>query len=227
MSDDNSIINVDILMEQIASIPTGQSCVICISGLSGSGKTTLAKRLTSIFAPRAVQVSEDDFVIASTKERKAFLTDALAINDMSRLRYLANPSDKKDNPFANPLSWYDWTLLRACLVALTSGQGFSKQGGWDQKTGECDRYIQYFPPKDAGVLCLVDSNYPLEFREHIDILVMLEVSPKIAQERQAMRDQHRSDHAYLAYKKMVDEIYCMPYMERVKEQANYIIPTTE
>jgi len=211
------------LADAIAELANDRPFVVAISGLPGSGKTTLAGKLTQQFAQRAIQVSEDDFCLASTPERKKFLQQALETNDMQRLQYLAAPTNAADNPFANPLSWYDWSAISQCLKTLKSGRLFIRHNGWDQQTGLCNREIRYTPIPNQPLLCFIDSNYPLEYRDLIDAIVVIDVSPELAAQRQASRDAHRSDKTYLAYKNIIDEFYCQPYLQRVRSQAYFLL----
>ncbi len=213
----------DHLVRRIQAQAEGRPFVVAIGGLSGSGKTTLARRLTQRFAPRAVHVSEDDFCVASTDLRKSYLQDALRNHDLARLRELAAPLRREDNPYANPLSWYDWAALSACLRALKRDESVERKDCWNQTTGANDRVVRYAPLQTVPALVFIDSNYPLQYRDQVDFLVVLDLAPQQASERQRQRDAHRSDPSYLAYKEIVDELYCRPYFASVRAQADWVL----
>lgn len=195
-------------------------CVVAISGMPGAGKTTLACKLKAYFGDTALHLSEDDFLAVPTVQRKAYLQAALEQGDEARLRRLVAPEDPKLNPYADPLSWYDWPALRACLATLKRGQSYERFGAWDQETGRCDRHVVYGPLSLYPAFVFIDSNYPLEYEACWDRLVYLALDPFHAEARQKKRDGHRSDAAYLAYKNLVDSYYTRPYQDRVRAKAH-------
>lgn len=218
----------DDLVARLAALSKERPQVVALCGLPGAGKTTLAEKLAVRFAGRALRVSEDDFCCVPTAQRKSFLLKALAENDLDALRALAKPANPKDNPYANPLSWYDWAALRTCLKTLKAGKPFERSNGWDQKTGRCDRPVLYTQPKNPPPLLLFDTNYPLECKELVDVIVLLDADRNLAETRQMHRDSHRSEETYFAYKKIIDEYYCLPYTEKIRFVADMIIePSTE
>lgn len=211
------------LIAHIGAFPLDKPYFIAVSGLPGSGKTTLVEKLTAYFSERALRVSEDDFCTVPTKTRKGYLIKALDERDLKRLRYLASPEKASDNPYANPLSWYDWNDFQKCLQTLKRGKPFEKQGGWNQKTGECDRLVQLTPPPHHSPLYFIDTNYPFEVGTYIDLFVFVEASLELAAKGQAARDSHRSNEIYLTYKQMLDTLYCVPYSEKVRRRADFVI----
>lgn len=216
-----------LLADRIAALPQDKSYVIALCGLPGSGKSTLADKLANYFLPRALRVSEDDFCVVPTERRKKYLATALAENNMEKLRALAVPTRTADNPYANPLTWYDWQEFGRCLQQLKSGIAFDRAGCWNQQTGACDRHVHYVPPSRESCLYFVDTNYPFEVENWIDMIVLVDASKQLAAKGQAQRDSHRSDTAYLAYKQIVGELYCAPYTEKVRGRADFVIQRRE
>lgn len=219
----NFSLSLDSLVQKIKEIRADKPFVIGVTGLSGSGKTTLAKYLLNIFQEFSVHVSEDYFCVISTSVRKSFLCNALENQDFNRLRYLAKPIEISDNPYANPISWYDWQSLILCLNTLKEGGSYKMDTAWNQKTGELDTKIFISTKGIINPIIIVDTNYPLQYRNKIDLLVYLDIDPNLASSRQKSRDSHRSDNVYFAYKKMVENIYCIPYARRSKISSDIII----
>ncbi len=202
-----------------------KSGVIGVCGLPGSGKSTLVNRLSDIFGERALAINLDDFCIAETPVRKAVLHDALETGDRARLRYLAKPNDPKDNPYANPVTWYDWHAAAETLQKLKQGQAVNRKGAWNQKTGLCDKDMAYESPKAAHPLFLVDCVYLFEapLRQEIDTFILIEETPEVSHHRETSRDAHRNDPIYAEYKKYVTELYCVPYLAARRQEMHFVV----
>lgn len=202
-----------------------KSGVIGVCGLPGAGKSTLVKNLSNIFIGRALAINLDDFCTAETPVRKGYLHDALKTQDIDRLRTLAKPANPQDNPYADPVSWYDWNAAADTLQKLKSGQGVLRRNAWNQKTGLCDADITYNPPKAAYPLFLVDCVYLFEspLRQEIDTFVMIEEAAEVSHGRETARDAHRNDPVYAEYKKIVTEFYCVPYLAARRQEMNFIV----
>jgi uridine kinase len=199
--------------------------VVGISGLSGSGKSTLAKKLAARFPDRSCVLNVDDFCTVPTRHRKSYLQAAIAAQDIKRLEYLAEPDNPAENPYASPLSWYDWTAAAEVIERLRAGHSTERIGAWNQSTGECDRIVSYAPPETLNALYLVDCIYLFEppLDRQIDFHVMIDVDPAAAALREDGRDSHRSDSMYLYYKKIVSRIYCRPYLEKYRHRMNVVL----
>lgn len=209
------------LVENIQGIISKQSAIIGVCGLPGSGKTTLSQHLATCF-DNATVVNSDNFCVLPTKVRKSFLSQALEAGDEARLRYLACPTHPSDNPYANPISWYDWQALAECLEKLKKGQSVTRPNAWNQQTGECDKTTLYQP---FTSICIVDTIYLFEpaLSGLIDYKVMIELEPELATSRERQRDAHRSDFQYLTYKKIVTEFYCQPYLEKYRKDMDFVM----
>lgn len=209
----------------LATLYAQKSGVIGVCGLPGAGKSTLVKRLSDIFDGRALAINLDDFCIAETPVRKGYLNDALKTQDMGRLRSLAKPANPQDNPYADPVSWYDWNAAADMLQNLKSGQAVLRRNAWNQKTGLCDTDITYAPPKTVHPLFLVDCVYLFEspLRQKIDTFVMIEETQEVSHGRETARDAHRNDPLYAQYKKIVTEFYCVPYLAMRRQEMNFIV----
>lgn len=211
------------LLDTIAALQERRIYIVCLCGRPGSGKTTLARQLVQAFSAKSLHISEDDFCHVPTAKRKSYLEQALKSGDLARLQALTDPTDAADNPYANPLSWYDWPGLRRCLETLRAGKKYERHNAWDQKTGACDRHVVYVPGDQRPYFCFLDANYPLDYRALIDLLVWIDVSPEEAHRRSIARDSHRSDPAYFAYKAMNAEKYGHPYAAQVQQQADFLL----
>jgi uridine kinase len=219
-------IATQLLIDRIHPLLGDKTITVVISGLPASGKTTLAEELANSFGANAVRVSEDDFGNVPSEVRKEYLREAINAGHMDRLVYLADPLDPRDNPYAPPISRYDWIDLRKCLHELVAGRSYRRDNCWNQKNGKLDKSTTYVaPPRPRGVI-FIDSNCPLQFRDQIDLLVLIEIDPSIAAARRAERDAFRTDPGYRAYKQMVDRLHYQPYVGRIREQANFIIQQT-
>lgn len=198
--------------------------VIGICGLPGSGKSTLAKKLSNVFEGRSLALPLDDFCIAATPVRKSFLKKALEQKDKVRLTALARPVNADENPYANPVSWYDWAAAGDALQHLRAGIPITRENAWNQATGLCDKTATY-PSKGALGIYFVDCVYLFEtpLREQIDRFVLIEMSPDKSFEREKLRDAHRNDPVYADYKRMVTDFYCVPYLARYRADMDFIV----
>ncbi len=218
-------VNEQQFIETIKENYIAKSAFIGICGLSGSGKTTLAQKLCNTFPERSLAINLDDFCIATTRKRKSYLNKALSQENINQLTYLANPSRKEDNPFANPVSWYDWQAIANTLSDLKQDKKVIRHNTWNQATGECDLTITYKPPKHEYPLYFIDCIYLYEpeITSYLDKVVLLNTSKKEAYARKTKRDQHRNNGLYIDYKKLTTELYCIPYLNKYKNQMDYII----
>jgi uridine kinase len=216
---------VEDLADLIESRATNDSIVVGICGLSGSGKTTLANTLAERFPDRAIVVSLDDFCVVPTPERKRYLDQALKEGNRERLAYLAAPTDRKDNPYADPVSWYDWRAAAETIMALRAGKIIERDTAWNQTTGLCDKHIVYEPPAMNGSIYIVECIYLFEppLASQIDISIMIDADPEAAAFNERKRDEHRSEDSYLEYKKVISEQYCIPYLEKHKSRMTTIV----
>lgn len=199
--------------------------VIGVCGLPGAGKSTLVKKLSDVFFGRALAINIDDFCVVETPARKSFLQEALNAEDRNRLRYLASPETFEDNPYANPVSWYDWNAAASVIQKLKHGQSALRHDAWNQKTGLCDRTVAYEPPNVENPLLIVDCVYLFEapLSQEIDTFVLIEESPEVSHQREKLRDAHRNDPIYAEYKKYVTDLYCVPYLSKYKNNMDFVV----
>ena len=176
-----------------------KSTFIGICGLSGSGKTTLAQKLCSTFPERSLAIRLDDFCVVPTVKRKSYLQKAIEQSDIEQFQYLANPSKKEDNPFANPIGWYDWKAISQAMSDLKQGKAVLRNNAFNQITGECDLTVTYKPPKNTYPLYFLDCIYlhEPEVTPYLDAIALLKVSKEVADARKTKRDQHRNTGAYI------------------------------
>ncbi len=209
----------------VASIPADETSVIGICGLPGSGKTTLASRLAQIFHGRACIINVDDFCIVPTDVRRRFLAAALSAGDQKRLAYLSNPERPEDNPYANPVTWYDWSAAADVVKRLRNGESVERLHAWNQKTGKCDKSVVYRPPHGSPNLYFVDCIYLFEepLANEIDYRIMIDIDAAEASRREFTRDSHRSDRTYLEYKQLVSRTYCVPYLQKHRSEMNFLV----
>ncbi|MDD3289114.1 MAG: hypothetical protein PHX43_08990 [Alphaproteobacteria bacterium] len=216
------------LINDLDNLLKDRSLVVCITSLfAGAGKTTLAKKLSSQFGERACVIDDDSFIFVPTQERKKFIHSALESKDIDRLRYLANPKHKAENPYANPTSWVDWWGVRRCLTTLKAGNSFEQPNAWNQKTGECNQHIVYNPPAAQFPLYIVDAYNSFKYEDLIDLLVFIDIPPKIAADRHFKRDSHRSSMEYIDYHQMVAIKWRAPYLVPMQKYANYVLSVSE
>jgi uridine kinase len=202
-----------------------RSGVIGICGLPGSGKTTLARELERYFLERALVIGIDDFCEVPTLRRKSYLKDALDTKNKEKLKYLTNPEKISENPYANPLSWYDWNAIEETLSQLRLGKTVMRKNCWDQQTGACDQDKIYQPKNHPHSIIIIEGIYLFEnnLPHQIDVTAMLQLPEDLAEQQERTRDQHRNDALYLYYKALINKLYCVPYLEKYKENMDYII----
>ena len=66
---------------------------------------------------------------------------------------------------------------------------------------------------------MFENNLP----HQIDVTAMLQLPEDLAEQQERTRDQHRNDALYLYYKALINKLYCVPYLEKYKENMDYII----
>lgn len=211
------------LIENIRALSIDKAAAVGICGLPGAGKTTLSRQLASQFQGAEV-MSADDFISVSTKQKRKFLARALQEKDWSQLEYLARPTNRVDNPYADPCSWYDWSAMGECLRQIKAGHIAENHNAWNQQSGEVDQVVCY-RPLQAGQVCFVDSIYLFEpaLTNLLDYKIMIELAPELAAERQTQRDAHRLDQLYQEYKNLVTGLYCKPYLDQYREDIDVIV----
>jgi uridine kinase len=213
------------LIENIKARAKDKVFAIGICGLSWSGKSTMANKLSACFPEQAAVINVDDFCTVPTKIRKSFLESALSAGDIEQLAYLAKHARSDDNPYADPISWYDWEAAADVIKKLRNRESVDRSNAWNQLTGECDKTIIYRPPALRNAVYFVDCIYLFEqpLSNQIDYMVLIDLDPAQAANREALRDRHRSDTTYLNYKKIVSELYCAPYLKKHRHQMDFIL----
>ncbi len=215
----------DDLESSLIRIFADKGGVIGVCGLPGSGKSTLVARLSKAFPSRSLSINLDDFCIAPTPVRKWYLSAALEKEDRDALRALAQPEDSKLNPYADPLTWYDWQQASLTLRRLKEGKAVVRENAWDQTTGLCNKTVQYSPPSGKNPIYIVDCVYLFEnvLRPEIDVHVEIDMTAEESFRREKARDSHRNSESYAAYKKMVTDIYCVPYLKKYRDKMDFIV----
>lgn len=216
--------NTQSLEQSLQGVYREKGGAIGVCGLPGSGKSTLVRKLTTIFYGRALSINLDDFCIAPTALRKSFLNEAIQNADIAKLQSLAAPN-ASENPYANPLTWYDWSAAADVIRRVKRGEEVLRDNCWDQETGLCNKTMRYVPPKGGNPLYFIDCVYLFEepVADEIDGRIMIDLPLDKANERQAGRDMHRNEDAYLRYKNIVTDLYCVPYLDKNRSNMDFIV----
>ncbi len=187
--------------------------ILFICGLGGSGKTTLAKYIEKEAEVPCIAVHSDWWLKHPTAERKKRIKDALDSGDPSRIEQEENPQN-----------WYgSWEVLASNLQQLQNTGILKLQNAWNQETGEKDSTVELSTPKNGMII--FDGIYLLhpEISKVSDLTVFLDVPSEVCSKRSENRDNHRSSPEYLAYKTALLQKYDIPYFEKYRDRANFIL----
>ena len=187
--------------------------ILFICGLGGSGKTTLAKQIESEADISSVAVHSDWWLKYSTVVRKKRIKDALDSGDSKLIEQEENPQN-----------WYKrWETLSTNLHTLQSTGKLTIHSAWNQKTGEKDLTVKLKVPENG--LIIFDGIYLLhpEIAYTADFIVLLDLPPEVCRKRSEKRDSHRSSPEYLAYKASLLQKYDIPYFDKYRSNADYLL----
>ncbi len=108
---------------------------------------------------------------------------------------------------------------------IKQGEAVVRENAWDQATGLCDKTVQYSPPADKNPLYFVDCVYLFEntLRPEIDVFVEIAMAAEESFKREKDRDSHRNSESYAGYKKMVTDIYCVPYLAKYHDKMDFVV----
>ena len=188
--------------------------IIFICGISGSGKTTLAKKLVAE-NNNAKHLELDWYAIHSSTERERRIKKALA-----------SKSQKLIDQELNPINWYEWDSFKEDILTLQRDGKIFVENAWDQKTGDkIGKHFLDFKWKNGLIVC--DGEYLLrpEIISLADLSILLDLPIGEIQKRAEKRDRHRSSPEHLARKRLIMEMYDVPYFNANKKNVTLILNT--
>jgi uridine kinase len=199
-----------------AAVYRARSCekrtVVYVCGLGGAGKTVFADNLRQRLTVDSVVMRHDWYSTYSTKQRRERIRQAIASGESKRIAAEENPRN-----------WYRDTAFLADLITLRDTGGLRTSDVWNQDTGERDSTVELSVA--SGGIILVDGIYLLHepVAELADLRILLCIMPETARLRADRRDSHRSDRAYLEYKRRLTNRYDLPYFDCHQTLADIVV----
>jgi uridine kinase len=185
-----------------------------VCGLGGTGKSTTSHIVALELSPQVQIFSIDWYLIHPTNERRLLIEEALERGEPVEVAYWENPS-----------AWYDWKEISSAITTLVTCRSLTIENAWNQRTGLKDLDVEVTLPEEGSVVILVDGIYLLhpEIASQLDTVVLLEGSPEQSFAQSISRDSHRSPAEYLSFKERLLEEFDIPYFEKYRASADYII----
>jgi uridine kinase len=204
-----SFMNELIVADIQGRLKTSGRHLVFVCGLPGSGKSTFCLEYSQLPNLRGPVLHSDWYANYATPVRRARIANALKSGDSEQIEAEEDPRN-----------WYDWNRLFQDLKILRDTGRLQITDGWDQTTGNKGLKVELV----AGVneLIWVDGiqllNDPIVSLS--DLVILLKTSPSVANERGVVRDSHRSDALYLAYKASLTQKYEVPYFAKYSKVAD-------
>jgi uridine kinase len=186
--------------------------IIFVSGLAGSGKTTFTKKLVAEYK-NAMRFELDWYLKYSSIERANRIKKAMDSGNKELI--------EKE---CNPINHFDFNSFKRDLVKLQQGDKLFVQNAWNQQTGEKDAsFVLDFKGEKGLIIC--DADYVLhpEIISLSDFSIFLDVPKEEAFRRVVERDNHMKTPEQLERKRLIVEMYDLPYLKAYKKNASLII----
>lgn len=199
-----------------AAVCRARSCekptVVYVCGLGGAGKTVFTNTLGHRLAVDSVVMRHDWYLTYPTEQRKERIRQAIASGEVNRIEAEENPRN-----------WYSDGAFLTDLITLRDTGSLQTSNVWNQDTGERDAAVELYVV-DGGII-LVDGIYLLHepIAELADLRILLRIMPETGRLRAGRRDGHRSDPAYLEYKRQLTNQYDLPYFEYYQTLADIVV----
>jgi uridine kinase len=190
----------------------GKRTVVYVCGLGGAGKTVFTDNLRQRLAVDSVVMRHDWYSTYSTKQRRERIRQAIASRESKRIAAEENPRN-----------WYRDPAFLTDLITLRNTGSLRTSDVWNQDTGERDSTVE-LSVANGGII-LVDGIYLLHepVAELADLRILLRIMPETGRQRADRRDSHRSDQAYLEYKRQLTNRYDRPYFEHHQTRADIVV----